>query len=86
MDCVVVVMRCEEDTGLGIREVLFRSAVSFHQWFSFTTATDAFSLSPATAFLRFGLCFHFKPGSLPVFCCWISSSSRYVFMLLSVSW
>jgi len=50
-----------------IQEVLSRSSVSRHHWFSFTPATDAFSLSPAVIFLRFRLCFHFKQALLSVF-------------------
>jgi len=55
-------------------------------WLLFTLALDAFSLSPADACLRSGLIFCFKLASLPVFCCWVSSSFWYVFGLLSVSW
>jgi hypothetical protein len=46
----------------------------------------AFSLLPAAAFILSGLCFHFKPASLPVFCCWFLSISRSVFVWPSVSW
>jgi hypothetical protein len=68
-------------------EVLFRSAVFwFHHWFSITTATNASSLSQAVAFLWSRLWFRFKPASLPAFCCWISSSSRFMFVWLLVSW
>jgi len=56
----------------------------FLAWLLFTPATDTFSLSPTTAFLWSRLCFHFRPASLPVFCCWVSSSSRYMLVLLSV--
>jgi hypothetical protein len=45
-----------------------------------------FSLLPAATFISYGLRFHFKPASLPVFCCWFLSSSSYVFVWLSVSW
>jgi len=55
-------------------------------WLLFTSALDAFSLSPADACLRSGLIFRFKPASLPVFCCWVSSSFWSAFGLLSVSW
>ena len=33
----------------------------------------AFSMSPVAAFIRSGLSFRFKPASLPVLCCWVSS-------------
>ena len=59
-------------------------AVSLHHWFSFTLAMDAFSLLSANTFLRYGLYFCFKPVSLPVFCCWISSSSKSMLVLLPV--
>jgi len=58
------------------------SFISNH-WFSFTTATNAFSLSQTTTFLWPGLWFRFKPASLPVFCCWISSSSRFMFCVVA---
>jgi len=41
-------------------------------------------LSPAAAFLQSGLCIYFRPASLPVFCCWVSSSSRFVLGWLSI--
>jgi len=55
-------------------------------WWWWCDGGGAFSLSPAVAFIGSGLCFHFKPASLPVFCCWFSSSSRSAFVWPSVSW
>jgi len=52
----------------------------------FTPMPDAFSLSPADACLRSRWCFRFRLASLPVFCCWVSSSFWFVFGLLHVSW
>ena len=43
---------------------------------------DAFSLSLIATFLQSGLCFRFRPASLPVFYCWVTSSSRFVLVLL----
>jgi len=57
----------EEDTGIGIREVMFRSTVSLYHWFSFTPMTDACSLSLAVAILRSGLCFRFNRRRCPCF-------------------
>lgn len=34
-----------------------------------TTISNAFSLSVVAAFLQSGLSSHFRPASLPVFCC-----------------
>jgi len=45
--------------------------VEFLARLSLTSATDAFSLSPAATFLRSGLRFCIRPTSLPVFCCWV---------------
>jgi len=56
----------------------------FLAWLLFTSATNALSLSPVVAHLRSRLCFLLRPASLSVFCCRVSSSSRYVSVLLLV--
>lgn len=39
-----------------------------------------------TPFFDLGLCFRFRPASLPKFCCLVSSPSGHEFVLLFVSW
>jgi len=56
----------------------------FLAWWLYTPAKDALSLTLAVTRLRSRLCFRFRPASLPVFCCQVSSSSRYVLVLLHV--
>jgi len=56
----------------------------FLAWLLFNSATDAFSLSPTVTYIRSRLCFRFRPASMPVFCCWVLSSYRFVFVLLPV--
>jgi len=45
-----------------------------------------FSLFSVATFIRSRLCFRFKPALLPVFCCSVSSPSRFVFVWPIVSW
>ncbi|KEH28116.1 hypothetical protein MtrunA17_Chr5g0427211 [Medicago truncatula] len=71
---------------LGPFRVVLVGSCCFLAWLLFTPVPDAFSLSPVVACLRSRLCFYFRPASLPVFCCWVSSSFWSVFGLLSVSW
>lgn len=86
LGCVVVVMWLRRTRVSGSGKCCSEPPFLLHHCFSFTTEMNTFSLSQATAFLWYGLWFCFKPASLPVFCCWMSSSSRFMFVLLLVSW
>ena len=70
LGCVVVVMRCEEDTEFGFWEMLFKSAV-------FRSTIGSLLLRRRTH----SPC-HKRPPFYELGC----SSSRFMFMLLLVSW
>jgi len=78
------------DPFVAIFSRLWRNIVSLPSfsgalaWLLFTLAMDAFTLSPAVAYFWSGLWLRFRPSSLPVFCCWVSTSSRFVMVLLPV--